>query len=149
LRTTTVDQDAGEQAPDAPEAVEHHVLGLREVLLLAAHDRGQLLAQERVEVLVGGLGEPVQLAEVDGAGAEVQRRQRLEEPGGVLQRELGAVDPAGEAVRLDDLGDGLVDQGPAVDGGDHLVLAVQPAHQGNHGLGERLALGPALGSAQG
>ena len=58
--------------------------------------------------------------------------------------QLVVAHPAGEAVRLEDVHGGLVDQAAAVDAGHHVVFAVQPADHRNHGLGERLPAHPRI-----
>jgi threonine dehydrogenase-like Zn-dependent dehydrogenase len=66
------------------------------------------------------------------AAARVLDRQRLGDG-----QDL-AVDVAGEAVELQDLAGGLVDQAAAVDGGDHPVFTEQPSDQRDQGFGDGL-----------
>ena len=68
----------------------------------------------------------------------LQQRDRL------LEEQFFLLDPAGEAVCLEDVHGRLVDQAAAVDGGHHVVVAVQPTDQRNHRLGERLTAHPRI-----
>src|SRR5699024_7317530 len=135
--------DAGEQAADTPEPAEADVSAGRPAVAGAADDVTELAAQEVLErgVATDLEATTVQPGDVDGGGAQVEAGERLEHREGVADVELD-VDAAGEAVRLEDVGRGLAQEGAAVDRGDHTVLPIQAPHEGDHGLGLGLALGP-------
>ena len=69
------------------------------------------------------------------AGLSGEPGQGLEDGEGVGDGEDLAVDLAGEAVDLEDLAGGLVDQAAAVDGGDDAVVTEQPSDQRDQGFG--------------
>ena len=104
------------------------------------------LAEELIQADAVALG-PVLLGEarnVDGCRAEFQLGQRVQQRGGLLEAELFLAHPAGETVCLEDAHRGLVDQASAMDGSHHIVIAVQPPDEGNHGLGQRLTAHPRI-----
>ena len=82
-----------------------------------------------------GLVEAVELGDVDGGRAERQPVQGLDDRQGLGDGQDLAVDVAGEAVELQDLAGGLVDQAAAVDGGDHSVVTEQPSDQRDQRFG--------------
>ena len=91
-----------------------------------------------------GLVEPVQFGDVDGGRAERQPVQGFDDRQRLGDGQYLPVDVAGEAVDLQDLPGGLVDQAAAVDGGDHSVFTEQPPDQRDQGFGEGLPRGPVV-----
>ena len=140
------DEEAGQEPADPAEAVKHNVGAGAVVGAALAHDLGQFGAEELFQ---GGavalcLELLVQAGDVDRCGAQLQAGQGVQQRGGLFQEQLVLAHPAGEAVRLEDVHGGLVDQAAAVDAGDHVVFAVQPADHRNHGLGEGLPAHPRI-----
>jgi hypothetical protein len=141
-----LDQDAGQQPADAAEAVEHHVLGLRQRLAHGA----DVVADHLLEIIPrrasGGLllvpdGE---LADIDMGRTQIHAGQCLDHREGVEFRQFVLLDLAHETVRLHQIGDRPVDHVAAVHVEGDVVLPIQPADQRNHGLGQRLARFPVL-----
>ena len=129
------DQDAGEQAADAAEAVEHDVAGLE--FGGGADDVGELAVEEGTQVLLVGVLELLgQAAEVDRRGAEVHLHEFAQDRQRLVEREFLLVDAAGVAVRLNDVDVGDTHQQAAVDRRHRVVLAVQAADQRQHLLRE-------------
>jgi hypothetical protein len=81
---------------------------------------------------------------VDGRGRGLDLGERLEHAHGVLEGEFDVAGLAGEAVRLEQVDRGGVDQPSAVDGGHHPVAAVEAADERDHPLGELLPGDPFL-----
>ena len=144
-----VEEDAGQQAADATEAVEHDVLGLAQALTGLALDLGELGVQEGLDVLARGLVLGGQLGQVDGGGAQVHRSHGLDQGVGGLDAQRGLLHAAGVTVGLDDVDHAAVHEGAPVDRGDHVVLAVQGAQQGDHLLRELLLRVPLGGLGRG
>ncbi len=140
------DQEAGQEPADAAEAVEDDVGAGAVVAAALAHNLGEFLAEELIQRGAVALGAVLlrEAGNIDGCGAELQLGQGIQQRGGLLEAEFFFAHPAREAVCLEDVHGGLVDQAAAVDGGDHVVFAVQPADHRNHGLGERLPAHPRI-----
>ena len=151
------DQDAGEQPPDAAEAVEHDVgsgcLG-RDTLAggVARREDGLEFGAHEVDEVAGvALADGVGVAgdesrDVDRRGAGSDLAQRLEHEHGVAEVELDVAGLTGEAVRLQQLDGRTVDEPAAVDGGHHPVVSVEAADERDHPLGELLS-GDPLGTS--
>ena len=140
------DQEAGQEPADAAEAVEDDVGAGAVVAAALADNLGEFLAEELIQGGAVALGAVLlgEAGNVDGCGAELQLGQGVQQRGGLLEAQFFLAHPAREAVCLEDVHGGLVDQAAAVDGGDHVVFAVQPADHRDHGLGERLPAHPRI-----
>ena len=135
------DEDAGDEPPDPPEAVEDDVGRARR---LRPHDLRELGAEEVGERL--GLVLPAQRIEalrqprdVDRDRTEAEAGQRLEDREGLRRIEHVVAREAGEAVGLEDVDRRAPDEPTAVDRRDDPALAIEPADEGDHPLGELLA----------
>ena len=96
------DEDAGEQAADAAEAVEHDIDRL--LLGVLANDVGEGGLDESTQVGLAGIGEVErELAQIDRHGGQVQVDEDLENGEGLRGGEFLAGDAAGVAVCLDDV----------------------------------------------
>ena len=144
-----LDQQAGQQAADTAETVQHHVGLARQIHLIV--DR---LAQLFADVVLDGQATAVllvlhrQLADVQAAGAQIELGHFLQDREGIdhgktALEQLGVLDLLDEAMGLEDLDHGIVDQGPAVHGGGHVLLAVETADHRDHGLCDFFAVFPA------
>src|SRR5699024_8456673 len=139
-----VDEDAGQEAADPAEAVQDHVSWALGRLCGPAQGLGELLRQDGGNIAAGAdiRGEP---AQVYRAGAQVQLGQLPGDRECLVQVQVDAVEVAGVAVRLDDPGDGLVEQAAPVHGQPDIALAVQAAHGGGQLLRCAVLGRPALG----
>ena len=139
------DEEPRRQPANAPEAVEHHVLGLADGRRMAANDLSAGPAHEGFRVNAGlrrfrhKLGG--QLAHVDVARAEVEGRHGFEDGVGLELRQLVALHLPHIAMGLHDAGDALVVERPAVAVGHH-VAAIELTDDRDHGLREGLPLLP-------
>ncbi|MCY1219259.1 hypothetical protein D9M72_312270 [compost metagenome] len=130
-------EEAREQAADAAEAIEHDVGAGAVVAAALPDDVGEFGAQEFIQACTVGLGLEllVQAGNIDCRSTQVQPGEGIQQRGRLFQEQLVLAHPSRKAVRLQDVHGGFVDQAAAVDGGHHVVLAVQPADDRDHGLG--------------
>ena len=137
-------EDAGEQATDAPEAVQDNVASLQ--LRGGPDDLGELLFQELAQILAIRAGVILcQAAQVDRRGAQVHLDQFLQDGQRVIKWQFALNDAARVAVRLDDIDVRGPQEQAAVDRRDRVVLAVQLADQREHLLREGELVVPVSG----
>jgi hypothetical protein len=138
---TTMDQQPGDEAADAAEAVEDDIARLAALDLVGAGGAGHRLGGELLDAQAAfvGLVHGGQHAEVDLGRPEVEGGEGLEERHGLGDRQLGAGDLPGEAVGLQDADHRLVHQGAAVQQDGHVPLAVQLPDERDHRLRDLFA----------
>ena len=101
------EQDAGEQAADAAEAVEDDVyfVGGGDGCV---DDVGEFFAEEGFEVAAAFVVADCEFTEIDGCGAEVEGGEQFDDRVGLVEGEFCAGDAAGVAVGFDDVDGGCV-----------------------------------------
>ena len=147
-RGGTLQQDAGQQAANTTEAVQHNVLLLR-LVTLVVHGGTQLLGQPHGQL--GGASLTVCLvqgSDVNRASAQVQLSQSTNQLQGVRGVQGRTINVGYEIVQLQQLNDGLVDQAAAVNAQHHAVLAVQLTDEGNQLLCGSLTVNPGSGCSR-
>ncbi len=140
-----LDEQTGQQAADAAEAVEHHVG--RGGHGTAVQGRCQLGAQIVLDAGFILVILPVahgQFAEIDFGGGGVQGDDGAQEREALLDGQRGALVAANDPVGLEDIDGGGVLQRASVEGDLYPLLSVEATYQGLHGFGELLALLPRL-----
>ncbi len=138
-------QQPCKHTPNAPEPVQHDVLGLLDRRNVAADDAVAFALDELFGGHLLGLGlfheMRSEFSHVHVAGAEVEFGERLEDGEAFEFRQLVVNDVAHEAMDTHDAGDALVvERAPVAI--HHHVVAVERANHGNHGFGERFTLLP-------
>ena len=76
--------------------------------------------------------------------AGLKEKKGIKQRGGEKRTKREIREKEREKERMEEGNGGKVDQGPAMNGGDHVVFAVQPANHRNHGLGESLLAHPCI-----
>ncbi len=140
-RPGLLDEQPGQEAADAAEAVEDHVPRLAALRLVVARGAGHGLSGE-VAHRQAAVVAPVRLgedAEVDLRRAEVERGERVQEGQRLGHRELRAGYLACEPVGLEDADHRLVHQRAAVEQDRDVPLPVQLSDDRDHRLRDLLA----------
>ena len=139
-----LDEQTGDEAADATEAVEDDVPGLATLDLVGTRGTGygfggELLHREAAVVGAVRLGEQ---AEVDLGRTEIKGGQSLKERQRVGDREFHTGDLPGEPVGLEDADHRLVHQGAAVQQDRDVPLPLQLPDDRDHRLRDLLAVLP-------
>ncbi len=137
-----VDEDAGEQAPDASEAVEDDVADALIVGGLRTDDLVELSGEE-----IGGRGRLLvelddEATEIDPGRAEVEVGESADDLERGLDVELLAEEVTGIAVSLDHAGHGLALRRTPEEGEEHVVVAVEAADERDEVFSRSLLLRP-------
>ena len=137
--TGLLDHDPGQQPPDPPETVKHHVFGVvfgifLRLGLILADNRANLTLEKVIKRSAFFLEFHRELADIHVPATQLHLVHCLQNRQGVVNRQLAVFNLTHKAVRANDVDDRLVDNGPAIHRRDHIVFTVETADQRNHGF---------------
>ncbi len=140
-------QDAGEQATDTTETIEHDVGALVDAGGVAlASDFSQLVTHELVKAATVPLGLelPHDFTQVHRSGTQVHLAHGGKNLMSFIDAQLGFVSltVTRKAMCFEQCDDRTVDQPTAIDGSHHVVVTIQLTNQRNHRFGEGFSINP-------
>ena len=140
------DEDAGEQAPDAAEAVEHDVGGFGGDGSHRGREHLGEVGLQRLPALGVSGDEP---GDVEGGGAGSKGMDRFQHGEAVFDREPLMPELRDALVHFDEAGRRQAEQPVPVERGDHVVFASERPDERDHPLRQLFALSPVVAVCRG